>query len=124
MLANFSQVRAAAARSKHAVKANGPALIRTSATIAYTGRSAQNGGNIAAVDSRDVGGGLQRHGMVQERLGDILGGDLAAEKIARHVPLFVDAAGFGAGGNQLRRQQPAPDAVGVYRVGANAVRSV
>ena len=33
----------------------------------------------------DVGGGLERHGMVQKGLRHVLGRDLAAEKIAGHV---------------------------------------
>src|ERR1700747_2908560 len=104
MLANLSQVRGAMARSKRAGKGTRRALIRTSATIAYTGRLARNGGDVTAVDGRNVGGGLQCHRMVEEGLSDILGSDLAAEKIAPHIPLFINAAGLGAGGNQLRRQ--------------------
>jgi hypothetical protein len=38
MLVNLSQVRGAEARSKRALKANGPAVMRTSATIAYHSR--------------------------------------------------------------------------------------
>src|SRR6516164_11467054 len=86
--------------------------------------SAERRGDVAAVDRRHIGGGLERHRMVQKGLRHILGGYLAAEQIARHVVLLAEAARLGAGGDQLRRQEAAPDAVGVDRVGADALGTV
>ena len=49
-------------------------------------QSAECCGDIAAVDVGDVGGGLERHRMVQKGLRHVLGRHLAAEKIACRVP--------------------------------------
>ena len=54
--------------------------------------SPQRGGDVAAVDGGDIGGGLQRQRLGQERLRDILGRDFPAEQIAPHIGLFADAA--------------------------------
>jgi hypothetical protein len=86
--------------------------------------SAHCGGDIAAVHGRDIRGGFQFEGLVQESLRDIFGGDLAAEKIAGHVNFFIHAARFGAGSDHLRREQAGADAICIDRVGANAFGAV
>src|SRR5262245_40491701 len=52
--------------------------------------------DVAAVYGRDIAGGFQLQRLVQERLRDVVGGDLAAEKIAAHVVLLGDAPRLGA----------------------------
>src|SRR4029077_18557736 len=86
--------------------------------------SAESRGDIAAIDGGDIGGGFERHGMVQKSLSDVLRRHLAPEQIARHIVLLADATRLGAGGDQFRRQEAAPNAVCVDRVGANAVGPV
>jgi uncharacterized protein (DUF169 family) len=85
--------------------------VRAGMAVSYPARdpdrrcpSAEGCGDIAAVDRGDVGGCLERHGMMQKGLSDILRGYFAAEKIARHVALLADTARLSAGGDQFRRQ--------------------
>ena len=59
------------------------------------GPLAQGGRDVAAVYRGDACGGLGLERQVDEGLGDVLGPDLAAEQIARHVLILADAAGHG-----------------------------
>src|SRR5215469_10506147 len=84
----------------------------------------QSRGDIAAVDGGDARGSLERQRVVQKRLGDILGGDLAAQQVARHVLARRHPVGSRTLFDKLRRQQSAANAVGIDRVGTNAVSAV
>ena len=61
---------------------------------------------------------------MQKGLSDILGGNLAAEKIAGHVLGRGHSVCGRALLDEFRRQQPPTNAVGIDGVGADAVRSV
>ena len=89
-----------------------------------TGRLARRGCEVAAVDGDERAGGVARQREVDKGGSDILGGNLAAQQVAAHVLGLADAVRPGALGDHLRGQQAAADAVGVDRVGADAVAAV
>src|SRR3954471_6796089 len=51
--------------------------------------------DIAAVYRRDIAGGFQLQRLMQEGLGDVFGGDLAAKQVAAHVFGFRYTARLG-----------------------------
>src|SRR5882724_6079207 len=73
--------------------------------------SAQRRRDIAAVDGRHVGGGLQRQRLRQKGLRDVLGGDLALQQVAAHVVLLGDAARLRPFGDERIIEQAGTDAV-------------
>src|SRR5476651_817647 len=81
----------------------------------------QSGRDIAAVDGQHRAGGLGRLGQRHEALRHVVGDDLEAQQVAAHVIGFAQPARLGALGDHLVGQQPRADAVGVHRVGADAV---
>src|SRR5436853_525500 len=81
----------------------------------------QRGRDIAAVYGCHIAGGFQLQRLVQEGLRHVLGGDLAAQEIAAHVVLLRDAAGLGALLDEVVGEEAGADAVGIDRVGADAV---
>src|SRR2546421_575959 len=99
-------------------------LDRTPTSRGLQEPSAKDGGNVAAIDGCDVGGGLQRQRMMQEGLCDVLGHNLATQQVADHVCPLIDAAGMGALSDELRRQEAASYAIGVDRIGTNPVASI
>ncbi len=57
--------------------------------------SPHRGGDIAAVDGGDIGGGFQRQRLVQKRLRHVVRRYFAAEQIAAHVTT-VDGGNIAA----------------------------
>src|SRR5437588_7402301 len=86
--------------------------------------SAQRRRDVSAIDRGHVAGRLERGCMIEKRLRDVLGGDLAPEQVAGHVIALAQSARRGTRRDQLRREQAGADAVGVDRVGADAVLAV
>src|SRR5579864_8558450 len=85
---------------------------------------AQRRFDIAAVDGDDGGGRLLGVGEIDEGFGDLVGIDLAAQQVARHVTRLAHAARLGAGGNHLVGEKSAAHPVRIHRIGANAVLAV
>ena len=86
--------------------------------------STQRRGDVAAVHGGDIGGGFQRQRLGEKRLRHVGGRHLAAEQVAAHVILFAHSPRLGALGDEVVGQQPGADAVGVDRIGADAVAAV
>ncbi len=80
--------------------------------------------NIPAVHGGHIPRRPFRQRVVQERLRDVLRGDLQAEQVAGHVVLFRETAGRAAAGDHLVGQEAGADAVGVDGVGADAEGAV
>src|SRR5260370_27086994 len=88
---------------------------------AASNKSAGGGGEIAAIDGEERRRGVARQREMQKRRRDILSGDLAAEQIAAHVLRLAEPVGGGARLDIVGGHDAAADAVGIDRVGADAV---
>src|SRR5579884_4368035 len=86
--------------------------------------SAQRRGDVAAVHRGDAGRGLERQGLREEGLGNVLGGHLAAEQVAAHIVLFGHAARGRACLDECVGEKTRTDAIGIDRVGADPVGAV
>src|SRR5262249_2474416 len=82
------------------------------------------GAEVAPSAGGDVARGFQFQRLMQECLRHVLGGHLAAEQVAAEIVLLAHAAGLGALGDERVGEQSRADAIGVDRVGADAVRAV
>ena len=66
----------------------GRPVVRTEEAQADLTLSAKGGGDVAAVDGSDVGGGFELQRQVHKRLRHVIGGHLAAEQVAVHIILL------------------------------------
>src|SRR5215470_7454635 len=101
-----------------------PSIVYPNQRPSVTARLAERSGDVAPVDRLDMTGGLARFGERDKGLGHILGEHLTIEQIAAHIFRLGHAARFGPCGDHGVGQQPAPDAVGIDAVRANAVGAV
>ena len=85
------------------------------------GGLAQAGFDIAAVHCNHRGGGFGSGCQIDEGVGDIFRRHFPLEQVARHIVGFRHAARLGAGRHHFVGQQAAADAVGIDRIGADAV---
>src|SRR3954469_17857117 len=73
-------------------------------------------GDVAAIHRGDIAGGFHLQGLVQEGLGDVVGGYLAMKQVAAHVVLLGEPARLRPFLDEVVGEQPGADAVGVDAV--------
>src|SRR6185437_2085650 len=80
--------------------------------------------NIATIDRRYIGGGLERQRLGEKGLRHVLSGDFAAKQVPRHIILRRDPARRRALFDEAVGENPGADTVGIDRIGADAVGAV